>query len=226
MIDGRPHRGQANLLALAVAFVIVLSLVGVTLATADAAVASAERSPDHRGAAATLGDRLVAAAGSHTRRRNVLRASALEGLSVASVERLAPAVAEREIAVRLGDRRLVSRGDPSGGVTVHRVVLVSRTTPRTRTVSATGGVTLPRRTGRLRFGFGNASVETVRVEDRVVAHDPTGLEGTTNVSVSRRQTLRVTFDSSSTVTAAPGTVTVTSYPTRTHKGTLEVTVGD
>ncbi|MEZ3116165.1 hypothetical protein RYH80_09585 [Halobaculum sp. MBLA0147] len=225
MTDCPLDRGQANLLALAVAFVIVVSLVGVTLATADAAVTTAERSPDRRGAAATLGDRLVTAGAGHTRRRNVLRASALGRLSVASVERLVPAIAERDFVVRLGDRRLVSRGDPAQGVTVHRVVLVSRTTPRTRTVSATGGVTLPRRTGRLRFGFANASVETVRVDDRVVAHDPTGLEGATTVSVSRRQTLRVTFDSSSSAVTG-GTVAVTSYPTRTYKATLEVTVGD
>lgn len=225
MTDGRLDRGQANLLALAVAFVIVVSLVGVTLATADAAVETAERSPDRRAATTNLGDRLVAADAPHTRRRNVLRASALGSLSVTAVERLVPAVAGRDFVVRLDDRRLVSRGDPSEGVTVHRVVLVSRTTPRTRHVSATGGVTLPRRTGRLRFAVGNASVETVRVDGRVVAHDPGGLEGTTTASVSRRQTLRVTFDSSSP-TATDGTVTVTSYPTQTHKATLEVTVGD
>ncbi len=111
---------------------------------------------------------------------------------------------------------LAARGDPNG-VTHCRIVTVARTTPRTRHVSR--AVTLPRRTPRIQFDFANASVERVRVNGRVVLARPDGLTGTATVDVSRRATLRVSFEGT-------GTVQLTTFPTRTRKTRLEVTVGD
>ena len=62
-------------------------------------------------------------------------------------------------------------------------------------------------------------METVRVNGRIVLHQPSGLRGTETVSVSRSETLTVSFDATAT-----GRVTVTAIPERTRKATLEVTV--
>ena len=209
-------RGQANLLAVAVAFLVVVGTVGGTLGLAAVAFADAERPVTERHAAVTATDRLVAPDGPLAARENVLRADAVDGLDAAGVVASVPTLHDRAFRVELGDRVLAARGDPDG-VTHRRIVTVARTTTRTRHVSQP--VTLPRRTGRVQFGFANASVERVRVNDRVVLARPDGLRGTATVDVSRRATLRVTFEGT-------GTVQLTTFPTRTRKARLEVTVGD
>jgi hypothetical protein len=212
-------RAQANLAALAAALIVLTATVGVSLGLADAALAGADRHPGERRAAVATTERLTTAESPVTRRENVLNASALEALDAPRLVALVPPLADAAFVVQVGDDTVVERGDPTGGVSFRRIVLVSTAAERTRTIDAADAVTLPRRTQRVRLGFESADVETVRSNGRVVLHRPGGLRGAETVSVSRSETLSISFDANAT-----GTVDVTSFPERTRKATLEVTV--
>lgn len=213
------RRGQASLVSLAVAFLLLVAVVGVALALASGALAEAQRAPADRHAAAATAERLVGDDSPLTRRQNVLNGSVVRTLSVERVTTAVPSLDDAAFRVELGETTLVERGDPADGATIRRIVLVATETPRTRQIDPAGRVTLPRRTGRIRFDFENASVETIRVNGRVVLHRDSGLVGTEIVRVTRRETIQLGFDSD-----ANGTLAVTSFPTRTRKATLEVTV--
>jgi hypothetical protein len=226
-----PHspgdRAQTNLAVLAVALVLVTTVAGVSLAVADGALAGADRAPLDRRAAVSVADRLVAADTPVTTRGNVLNRSATRSLTASDVDRLAPSARGRPLRVRLSDRTLVERGDPTEGVTIRRVVLVSTRTTERRSVALddADGVTLPRRTPRVTLRIApnaTTTVETVRANGRVVLHNRSGLSGTYAVTTSRFETTRFTF---ATGEDPGGTVTVDYYPARTTKAVLEVTVG-
>lgn len=217
--DGSTLRGQATLVALAAALVVLTATVGVALALADGALGSAERDARERRAAVAATDRLVAPDASTTRRVNVLDGDAVEALTVTDLDELAPPVRGTAVRVRLDDETLVERGDPTDGTTFRRIVLVATPTERTLTANVSEGVTLPRRTAELRLSFANATVETVRANGRVVLYRPGGLGGTATVAVSYGETVRLTFDDD-----AVGAVDVTYVPERTRKATLAVTV--
>ncbi|WP_049981195.1 DUF7263 family protein [Halolamina rubra] len=215
------RRGQANLLSLAVALTALVSAATLGLVVADGALAGADREPGERRAAGVAAERLVSAEAT-TVRENVLDGEAIAGLSAADLDALAPPVADRSVRVRLGGETLLERGDPTG-VTVERVVLVAERTTRSRSVAVGDGdtVTLPRRTDRVELTFAAGStVETVRVNGRVLLHDPGGLAGQFVVEPSRYETATLSF--------AGGTaqVGIESRPLRTEKATLRVTVDD
>lgn len=215
----RTRRGQATLAALVAALVVLTATVGVSLALADAALASADRDPTDRRAALAASERLVVAESPLTRRANVVNASSVSTLTPDRLVEVVPSLAGTAFRVDLGGETLVERGDPSGGVTVRRIVLVASADERTRQVNATRSVTLPRRTDRVSVDATNGSVETVRANGRVVLHRPGGIAGTSTVTVSRRETLTLAFDANAT-----GTVVVTYWPEQTRKTTLAVTV--
>lgn len=220
-------RGQANLAALAVALIAITTVAGLGLVLADGALAGADRTPLQRHAADTAADRLVAADAPTTRRANVLNRTAFDALTPSRLNRIAPAVSGNAVRVRLADRTVLRRGDPSGGVTVRRLVLAADETDETRRLrlSESDSVTLPRRTDRVRLDVrpaSNTTVTTVRVDDRVVLHDPGGLSGTATVDATWYETLTLAVE---TRDANPnGTVAITYYPTQTTKAVLEVTV--
>lgn len=227
--DGRqPHdRAQTNLVVLGVALLLVTTVAGVSLAVADGALAGADREPLDRRAAVAVADRLVAEDAPITTRGNVLNRSRALSLTAGDIERLAPTARGRPLRVRLDDRTLVERGDPTDGVTIRRVVLLSTRTTERRTVGLADAdsVTLPRRTPRVTLRVApnaTTTVRTVRANGRVVLHDPGGLSGTYTVTTSRFETTRFTFV---TDDDPGGSVTVTYYPARTTKAVLEVTVG-
>lgn len=223
------RRGQANLPVLAVALILLTTVTAVSVALADGALAGAERDPGDRRVASAVAERLVAADSPTTTRPNVLNASAVARLDAERLDRLAPPTQTASVRVRLGDRTLVTRGTPSGGVTVRRVVLVAERTATTRTLDLTTSTTLtvPRRTSRITVDVDTAdttTVRTLRANDRVVLHDEGGLgepaDGPTTVRTSRYETTTLSFEA----TESPeGTVTVTFYPTETTKAVLEVT---
>lgn len=217
--DGLNRRGQATLVALAAALVLLTATVGVALALADGALGSAERDVRERRVAVAATDRLVAADASTTRRVNVLDRDAVRTLTATDLDELAPPIRGAAVRVRLDDETLVERGDPTAGTTFRRIVLVAAPTERSLTVNASEGASLPRRTAELRLFFANATVETVRANGRVVLHRPGGLVRTATVAVSRGETVRLTFDD-----GAHGMVDVTYVPERTRKATLAVTV--
>ena len=213
-------RGQANLAALAVALVALLSATTLGLVVADGALASADRDPLSRRAADAAAERFVTADAT-TVRPNVLDGDALTSFTAARLDSLAPPAAGRDVTVRLGERVIVDRGDPTGGVTVRRVVLVAGTTERTQDIDVVDGTTftLPRRSSRVALAFGpNANVTTVRANGRVVLHDPGGLDGTLTVPLSRYETTTLAFE------GGTGSVAVSYYPRETRKAVLAVTV--
>jgi len=214
------RRGQANLVALAIALVALISATTLGLVVADSALAGADREPLERRDADIAADRIVSA-DETTVRPNVLLRDALRALDSQAIDRLAPPVAETPIRLRLDDETLFERGDPTGGTTVSRVVLVAERTTRSRTVAVREGttLTLPRRTDRVRLTFGVATdVETVRINGRVVLHDPDGLTGQFTVATSHYETATLAFE------GGAGNVELTTSPLQTQKATLRVTV--
>lgn len=228
---GRPARSgraQSNLVSVAVALVALTAALGLGLALADAAFAGADRQADERATAVALSERLVAPDSPLTDRANVLDADAVAAFDADRLEEAFPVVGDRAVRVRLDDRTLASRGDPHGGRTIRRVVVVADRTAVTRTpaLGAGGATTLPRRTTRVDVRIDTpdgTTVRTVRANDRVVLHDPSGLEGNHTVEVSRLDTVRLSFEASGPL--PEGSVAVTYYPATTTKAVLEVTVG-
>ncbi|MFQ3320289.1 MAG: hypothetical protein ACI8UR_000438 [Natronomonas sp.] len=210
-------RGQANLPALAIALLVVTTVAGLSLTVADGAFTSAERDATARTTAETVADRLVAADSPVSDRSNVLNGSRLDGEQIDS---MVPPDADVEVTV---DGEVVySRGNPTDGRTVRRLVLVADRQRVTISPSLDfGSVTLPRRSPRVTLGIvAGANVRTVRANDRVVLHDPAGIEGKHDVALSRYETTTLQFEGD----VDDGDVTVTYYPRQRTKALLEVTV--
>lgn len=210
-------RAQANLPALAVALLVVTTVAGLSMTIADTAFASAERDAVDRATADVVADRLLAADSPVTDRSNVLNASRLD-------ERAVAGVAPRDVDVRVtvDGETVYERGDPTGGSAVRRLAIVAeRQVVTLEPPLRFGSVTLPRRSPRAVVTVDeNASVETVRTNDRVVLHAPGGVTGDHQVTLSRYETATFRFDG----TWSEGDVTVTYFPRRTRKALIEVTV--
>lgn len=218
-------RGQANLPALAVALLVLTTTTGLAVALADGAFAGAHRDATEQRAALALAERLVAADSPLTSRANVLDASAVAGLTAGRLRADFPVASGHDVRLRLGNRTVVEVGDATGGASVRRVVLVERRqSVRTVPPLDRDRTTLPRRTSRVSLAIApsDATVRTVRANDRVVLHDPDELNGTYDVRVSRFETTTLSFEADGDLSA--GDVEVTYYPARTTKATLAVTV--
>ncbi|WP_418280427.1 DUF7263 family protein [Halorubrum sp. DTA98] len=215
-------RGQTNLPVLAVALVVLTAVTGMTLAMAEGAYLSAERDANERGVTVSAADRFVAADADHTRRGNVLDAAALAEFTPADVTTLAPETDGADVRIRVGDETVVERGNPDGGTTVRRIALVAETDTWRGTTSTEPDdeLTIPRRTGSLRIDI-DGDVRTVRVNDRVVVHDPNGIDDDAvpvRVETSRYETLTAAADGNG------GTVAVHAFPETTEKAIVAVTV--
>lgn len=224
-------RGQANLLAVGVALVVLTGVVAFGLFVADGALDGATRDPGERATAVGVADRLVAPDGPVAVRANVVNGSALAELDAAALAAAVPASEAADVRVALDGETVASRGTPAGGTTVRRVVLVANRTERTiQPAFATGGtnaVTLPRRTDRIRLTVdppNGTTVRTVRVNGRVVLHDPDGIDGTLTVPVSRYETATVRVNATGPLPA--GSLDLAFYPETTRKAVLAVTVDD
>lgn len=227
--DRDRDRGQANLLAIGLAVLALTAALGLGTFLAETALDGERRAAGERATAVAVSGRLVAADGPLAERRTVLDASALDAADAESLAERYPALADAEFRVTVGDRVVAERGDPIDGTTVRRIVTVRETESRTLTpeLSTDGGpgVTLPRRTDRVRLRIEpppNTTVRTVRVDGRVVLHDPSGLNGTHEVPVSRLETLRLSVDGEGRLPA--GSIAVTYFPATDRKAELEVTV--
>lgn len=221
-------RAQSNLVAVAVALVALTGALALGLALADAAFLGADRPAEQQRVAVALSERLVAPDSPVAERANVLNESALAGFGGDALRSAFPVVGERAVRIRLDDRTVATRGDPAGGRTVRRIVVVEDRTAVTRTPELGGdrAVTLPRRTPRVDVRIDppdGTTVRTVRADDRVVLHDPGGIAGNFTVRVSRLETVRLSFEASGAL--LPGSVVITYYPATTTKAELEVTVG-
>ena len=216
------RRAQTNLLAVAVAVVLLVGTTGVAVAVADDALARADRDPVARHAAAATAERLVAPESPTTRRANVVRGARLRNLTARDAGRLSPPVRDRPVAVSLDGRTLVSRGDPAGPA-VRRAVRVTETERVVRRADAGDAVVVPGGVSRadvtVRSGP-NATVRTVLADERPALRAPSGLAGRATVRVSRRgpTTLRTAGTTNATLRVAYDRV-------RTRPATLEVRVG-
>lgn len=225
-------RGQINLPALAIALLALTATAVLALAIADQAFAHADRDPGDRRVAAALAERIVADESPLTDRQNVLQASALGTLDPARLRSAFPVVGERQVRVRVAEWT-VERGDPTGGASVRRVVLVRRAQAVELDPALDDGeTTLPRRTARVTLtvdpsvdpsvGPGGTTIRTVRANGRVLLHDLGGLDGTYDVRVSRFDTVTLTFEGAGPL--PPAAIGITYYPARTTKAVLVVTV--
>jgi hypothetical protein len=220
-------RGQANLVTLAVAMLVVTAALGVGVVVAGDALRGADRTPEQRRVAVALSERLVAPDTALTARANVVDAARVDRLNASTLRSRFPVVRGMAVRVTLGDRTLASTGDAGGGTTVRRVVLVRRAETATVAPRVRPGetVTLPRRTSRIRLSIQpptGTTVRTVRANGRVVLHDPDGLRGNHSVRVSRFETTRVATNATGVLPR--GSFRVTYEPDRTTKAVLEVTV--
>ena len=216
-------RGQANLPALAIALLLVVASVAAAVGLAGSAFAGANADPADDRLAVSVSDRLVAADGPLTARANVLSRAAVRNAS-ANLDGVLPG--DADVRVTLDGEAVAERGNPTGGATMRRVVLVADASrcELAPAVDDSAEVTLPRRTGNatLTFDTGAAAVSAVRANDRVVLHDDGGLDGAYDVPLSRYDTVTLSF----TVDGdpAPGSVTVAYRVETTTKAVLGVTV--
>lgn len=216
-------RAQANLPALVVALLLVGTSVGAALGLASGAFATADTEPADARLATSLSERLVAADGPLTRRANVLSRAAVAN-ATAAADWLP---GDADVRVRLDDSTVVSRGDPDRGVSVRRVVLLASDERRRVEPDFASGnvVTLPRRTTNATVALdppAGAEVTTVRANERVVLHDPAGLAGAYDVTLSRYDTVTLTFEANTSLSA--GSVTVDYRAETTTKAVLVVSV--
>lgn len=222
-------RAQSNLVTLAVALLVVSATTVLVVAVADGAIGRAQRDVGERRAATALAERLVAPDAELTARANVLNGTAVDRFDASRLRSAYPVSRSGAVRVRLDDRVLAETGDPTGGTTIHRVVLVQRRESVTRTPRLSPdndfGTTLPRRTPRIRLRIdppAGTTVESVRANGRVVLANASGLTGTFTVRVSRFETTRLRFETTGPLPR--GSVEVTYFPARTTKATLSVTV--
>jgi hypothetical protein len=223
-------RGQMNLPALAVALLLVTTVTVVSFGMADRAYLSSERDADQRRVAVALSERLVGPETPVTARENVLDAEAVDDLDASRLRSLFPVTEESDVRVRLGDRTVVTAGDPTGGTTVRRIVLVERREAITLTPDLSANdpqVTLPRRSPRVEISLSppeGTNVTVVRTNEKIVLRNNSGLFGTFDVSLSRFETTTLTFEADGPLPT--GSVEVTYYPAETKKVVLAVTVDD
>lgn len=216
-------RAQANLPALVVALLLVGTSVGAALGLASGAFATADTDPADARLATSLSERLVSPDGPLTRRANVLSRGAIENATV-DADWLP---GDADVRVRLDAATVVSRGDPTRGVSMRRVVLVASDERRRIEPDFEGGntVTLPRRTTNATLMLdppADANITTVRANERVVLNDSEGLDGAYDVTLSRYDTVTLAFEADSSL--APGSVAVDYRAETTTKAVLVVTV--
>lgn len=218
-------RAQANLIALIAALVVLATVSVVAIAVANGALADADREPLERQRASAIADRLVASDGELAARENVLDADALAALDAETFRERYAIPESAGVSVSVDGETLVETGEVVDGTTVQRVVLVTNRTNRTVTPGLDGrdSLTLPRRTPWISVDIAPsaAAPTTLRVNDRVLLHDPGGLTGSYRVTVSRRVTPRLEFEGADLDT---GAVDVTYAPATARKVVLEVTV--
>lgn len=220
-------RAQTTLPALGVALLLLTAALVVAVVTADAALRGADRPALDRKAAVGLSDALVRAEAPITTRANVANATRLADLTVADLRGRYGLARDAAVRLTLGDRTLVSAGDPAGGVTVDRIVLVERRETRTLrpALDRSRTVTLPRRSPTVTLSLDpppNTTLRTVRANGRVRLHNTSGLTGRYEVSLSTTRTARLRFDAVGPL--SNDSVHIRYRPAVTEKARLGVTV--
>jgi hypothetical protein len=220
-------RGQTELPELAVAFVVLTAVVTFSVGAATTALSGADREALERQQAVSVSDRLVSADAPVTARANVLDADAVRDLNATVLRRVYGLSADSDVRVTLDDEVLVADGDPTGGTTIERLVVVEHRSAETVETDFEGNRTavLPRRSPRVQLRIDPAdgtTVRSVRANSRVVLHNASGLRGEFDVSLSRYDTKRLTVDVIGRLD--DGAVGIVHFPAETRKARLVVTV--
>lgn len=220
-------RAQTSLPVLGVALLFLTVTTLFAVSVADGQLAAAESSAGERDTAAGIAERLVTPDSPVTVRGNVVRDGALSSLSVPALRRTFGLGDEDAVRVSLGGSTVLATGDPGGGSTVERIVLVESRTEETVTprFNGTRSVTLPRRTNEVSLDLsptGSAGIQTVRSNGAVVLYDPDGLSGTYTVNVTRFETATLTFQGPGRLSR--GDAAISYRPPQTRKARLRVTV--
>jgi hypothetical protein len=220
-------RAQTELPALAVALVLLTTVLLFGLGMADGALSSAETQAVERQAAVGLSDQLTAASAPVAIRPNVLDPDALSALERGDLESTYGLSPEHEVSVTLDGERLAGTDTLSEGTQIDRLVLIERRSERTLVpdFDADRSVTLPRRTPNATLEIDPPPavvVRSVRANDRVLLWNESGLRGEFTVSLSRLETKRLAFETAGVLSR--GDVEITYYPAETRKATLSVIV--
>lgn len=221
-------RGQANLIALATAIVVLSGALVAGLAIVDGAFGDADRDATERGTAVELAETLVRSDSSLATRRNVLDATRTQRFDGERLADRYPSLSKHDVEIALDGDVLARTGEGRTGTTVRRIVLVEERQSAAWTPSIEGtepAVTLPRRTDRAILKLSppaGTSMTTVRVDGRVELRNESGLAGEYEVPVSRLTTATLSFEADGELTE--GDVTVEYFPTRTRSAILEVSV--
>lgn len=211
-------RGQASLLALVVSLVVLTAVMGLALGVVDGAYRSTEREPTERRIATSLAERLVSEEAGHTTRANVMNVTEIHTLTEQSFDRTYPVTRGTTFHVRLGNQTIINQGNPAGGTTVRRLVLHEHQQQVTQSVGDNS--TIPTGTERATITVPpRVTATTIRANDRVVLHNPDGLTGSFEITLTDLESTRLHVEG-----GGAEAVTVTYTQGRTTPTKLVVTV--
>ncbi|MXR50714.1 hypothetical protein GRX03_03710 [Halovenus sp. WSH3] len=220
-------RAQTELPAVAIALVLLTSVFVLSLGAADSALSSADRPALERQAAVSLSEALTAPGAHVTRRASVLDNRTVANLSVEDLETRYGASPDTDVRIRLGGETLIESGDPTGGTSITRLVVVERRT-RNRLVPTFADnrtVTLPQRATAPVVDIDPPRQTTVRrvyADEQILLENRSGIEGVNKLSLSRFETEQLRFEAIGPL--PKGSVEITHDRIETEKTTLEVTV--
>ena len=227
---GSEQRGQVELPALGIAFVLLTAALVLGIGAANHAFTSAERPALERQAATSLSDQLVAEGAPLTVRENVVSSSALTALNSSTLYDEYGLSEEKAASIQLEGETIATAGDVSdSATTVERIVLIENRTGATvrPEFNESQTVTLPRRTLNTTMTISpseEVTVLSVRANDEVILKNDTGLHGTFDLSLSPLETTTLQFE---TVGQLPdGSVEIDYEASETRKATLVVTVDE
>lgn len=220
-------RGQTELVALGVAFVLLTGTVAAGVVLANSALTSAERDALERQTATALSERLVSVDANHTVRENVFANETVDSLNETTLREEYNVPTDADISVSLGSEQIIETGPVTDGTTIERIVLVERQTVEQLhpDFDNSRSVSLPRRTSNVRLTLdppAGTTVEYVYANDRIVLANGSGLVGTFNVSISSYETTTLRFEAAGILDE--GSATVEYRPPETVKATLRVSV--
>lgn len=220
-------RAQTELPAVGIAFALLTVVLVLGIGAANTALSAAEQPAVEQQAAVGLSERLTADSASVTTRPNALDPAALENLTTATLESEYGHVPGHDVRIELDGETVVESGNPFGGTTIDRLVVLENRTGRTLEPAFENArtVTLPRRTPRATVDIDpppGTRVRSVRADGRVLLWNEGGLDGTFELSLSRFGTQTLWFETAGLL--SEGDVTIRYYPAETRKATLSVTV--
>lgn len=220
-------RGQTELLAIGIAFVLLTGTVVAGVVLANSALTSAERPAIEQQTATTLSERLVSETASHTTGESVLKDGEIATLDEDTLRSEYNLPDAADARVNIDGETVVETGTVSGGTTVERIVLLERRTSEELRPGFDNSrtVTLPRRAPNATLSIdppAGTSVQRVYANERVVLSNETGLRGSFDVSLSSLETTTVRFEVVGFLDDE--SVRIEYEPPETAKATLQVTV--